>query len=307
MSNMVVDGLADMVREGPGALNEYLRIDAALAHAAGALQDVSDSPRLDAELLLARALDVARSYLFAHPDDEMDPAAAARFSAALEKRAAGMPMAYITGRREFWSMELAVSPDTLVPRPETETLVEQALMRMPRRAPLQVLDLGTGSGAIALAIARERPACHVVATDLSAGAIAVARENARRLMLPNVEFAVGDWTAPVAGRTFDLVVSNPPYVASGDPHLDALKFEPRSALAAGDDGLDAIRAIAATAMSVLNPAGALLLEHGAAQAGDVAAILRGHGWRDVTAARDLSGQARVSIAFPYTPQSAPTE
>ena len=303
MSNKVVAGLADMVREGPGALNEYLRIDAALADAVRTLQDVSESPRLDAELLLARALDVARSYLFAHPDDELDPAAAERFRAVLARRADGMPMAYITGRREFWSMDLVVTPDTLIPRPETETLIEQALTRIPRRAPIQVLDLGTGSGAIALAIARDRPACHVVATDLSAAAVAVARENARRLMLANVEFVEGDWTAPVAGRAFDLVVSNPPYVASGDPHLDALKYEPRSALAAGVDGLDAIRAIAATAMSVMKPGGALLLEHGAGQAESVAAILEGHGWSGIAVARDLAGLARVTIAIPYTPQS----
>jgi len=303
MSNMVVAGLANMVREGPGALNEYLRIDAALASAVSTLEGVSESPRLDAELLLARALDVARSYLFAHPDDELDPAAAERFHTVLGKRAQGMPMAYITGHREFWSMDLVVTPDTLIPRPETETLIEQALMRIPRRAAMQVLDLGTGSGAIALAIARERPACQVVATDLSAGAIAVARENARRLMLPNIEFVLGDWTAPVAGRKFDFVVSNPPYVASDDPHLEALKYEPRSALSAGPDGLDAIRAIAATAMSLLKPAGALLLEHGAGQADDVATVLRGHRWRDITLARDLSGQGRVTIAIPYTPQS----
>ena len=278
-------------------MNGYLRIDTALANAVRALEDVSDSPRLDAELLLARALDVARSYLFAHPDDEMDPAASERFREALLQRIEGKPMAYITGSREFWSMELVVSPHTLIPRPETETLIEQALMRIPRRAVLEVLDLGTGTGAIALAIARERPACHLVAVDLSADAVAVARENARQLLVPNIEFAVGHWTEPVAGREFDLIVSNPPYIASNDPHLDALKFEPRSALEAGADGLDAIREIAATTMSVLKPGGALLFEHGADQAEGVAAILREYGWSDIRVANDLAGRPRVSIAL----------
>jgi release factor glutamine methyltransferase len=296
MSTRFVVVLADMLREGLVALNGFLRIDAALDDATKMLQAVSDSPRLDAELLLSRALDVSRSYLFAHPDDEMDADAARRFQTSLTQRARGMPMAYIAGFREFWSMELIVSPATLIPRPETETIIDQALMRLPRREELSVLDLGTGSGAISLAIARERPLCRIVATDISADAIAVARENARRLGMPNIEFLAGDWLEPVAGRMFDLVVSNPPYVASGDPHLEALRFEPRSALEAGADGLDAIRTLAAKAMPALKPGGAILLEHGADQAEGVAALLAEHGWIDITLARDLAGLPRVTAA-----------
>jgi release factor glutamine methyltransferase len=285
-----------MVREGAMPLNEFLRIDEALDGAISALDASSDSPRLDAELLLARALDVPRSYLFAHPDDTMDPDAAERFSQSVARRADGMPMAYITGEKEFWSMTLIVSPDTLVPRPDTETLVDQALIRIPRRKSLDVLDLGTGSGAIALAIARERPLCNVVATDVSVGAIAVARENARQHELPNVEFLEGSWTDPVRERQFDLIVSNPPYVASGDAHLKALKYEPLSALDAGPEGLDAIRQIAATAGTVLKSGGELLLEHGAEQADAVAEVLKQHGWTGITNVKDMSGQPRVSSA-----------
>lgn len=285
-----------MVLDGRGPLNEFLAIGKALDDAVEQLESVSDSPRLDAELLLARSLDVARSYLFAHPDEAMDADAARRFRDVLGKRIEGMPMAYITGEKEFWSMTLAVNPATLVPRPDTETLVEQVLMRVPRRAEMQILDLGTGSGAIALAIARERPLCRVVATDISDDALAVARLNARQLSLPNVEFLAGDWTEPVAGREFDLVVSNPPYVASGDPHLAALKHEPVSALAAGIDGLAAIREIATSVMPVLRPGGELLIEHGADQADEVAAILAENGWADISIARDLSGNARVAVA-----------
>ena len=285
-----------MVRDGPERLNEYLRIDASIAKATELLSGTSESPRLDAELLLARALDVPRSYLFAHPDDEMDQDAADRFSEVVERRRRGMPMAYITGEKEFWSMSLIVTPDTLVPRPETETLIDQALMRLPRRVEVRVLDLGTGSGAIALALARERPACHVVATDVSAGAIAVARENARRLLIPNVEFLEGNWLAPINGQQFDLVVSNPPYVASNDAHLDALTFEPRGALESGEDGLDAIREISAGAAAVLAADGWLLLEHGSDQADAVADILASDGWQEIKGVNDLAGLPRVTAA-----------
>ena len=208
-------------------MNEFLSIGQALRMATEKLAPASESPRLDAELLLARALDVSRSYLFAHPDDLMDPQAAGRFAHTLGERVNGVPLAYFTGEKEFWSMPLAVSPATLVPRPETEVIVEQALLRIPRHAEMQLLDLGTGSGAIALAIAMERSGCHVVAVDISVEALAVAALNARQLMIPNVEFLAGDWIKPVSERIFDLVVSNPPYVASGDPHLRELRHEPR--------------------------------------------------------------------------------
>ena len=297
-----------MVRDGPDRLNENRpnqlrlnecrRIDEAIARARDLLSAASESPRLDAELLLARALDVDRSYLFAHPDDEMDEAAAMRFAEIVDKRCNGMPMAYIAGEQEFWSMPLIVTPATLVPRADTESLVEQALSRIPRRAEYRVLDLGTGSGAVALALARERPGCRVIATDISGDALAVARENARRLLIPNVEFCEGDWLEPVREERFDIVVSNPPYIAADDPHLEKLGFEPASALEAGADGLDAIRRISADAARVLDADGWLLLEHGSMQAESVAAILEADGWRDIVNARDIAGQPRVTVAKP---------
>ena len=285
-----------MVREGRNSLNEFLKIDQALAEATLQLKPISESPRLDAELLLARALDVQRSYLFAHPEEEMDPAAAARFAATIAKRIDGMPMAYIVGEKEFWSMTLLVSPATLVPRPETETLVDQAMICIPRKSAMQVIDLGTGSGAIALAIARERPACDVMATDLSEDALAVARENARRLKLPNIEFRQGAWIEPVADLVFDIVVSNPPYIAKDDPHLESLNYEPRQALESGEDGLDAIRRIAISTSAIMKANGKLLLEHGSQQADAVSAILTEAGWADIRSFNDLAGLPRVTVA-----------
>ena len=277
-------------------MNEFLKIGTALADGTEQLRRVSDSPRLDTELMLARALDVPRSYLFAHPDDSLDPAALERFSTALERRVKGMPIAYITGEKEFWSMILIVSPATLVPRPETEVLVDQALQRIPEAGNFSVLDLGTGSGAIALAIARERPHCDVTATDVSDAALAVARENANRHALPNIEFLCGDWTAPVNGRLFDLIATNPPYVPSDDPDLENLKYEPQLALAAGDDGLDAIRRISVEARSVIRKGGILLIEHGDRQQKEIARMLSADGWSEISHVNDFSGKPRVTIA-----------
>lgn len=273
-----------------------MRIDAALARAIEDLRPHSESPKIDAELLLARALDVARSYLFAHPEDMLDEAAIGRFFDAVERRRRGVPLAHITGEKEFWSLPLIVTPDTLVPRPETELLVELALRHIPRRGEWRVLDLGTGSGAIALAIASERPNCEVTATDVSGAALGVARENARRLQLANVSFVQGDWTEPVAGRTFDLVVSNPPYVRHGDPALEALRHEPAVALSTDDDGLAAIRILARDCGALLEPGAPLLLEHGIDQADDVADILKEHGWQDIGCHNDLTGRPRVTVA-----------
>lgn len=285
-----------MVLEGQCALNEFVEIASALKVAIERLDPVSESPRLDAELLLARALDVSRSYLIAHPEDVLDPAARERFLTLVERRASGEPMAYISGEKEFWSLNLMVSPDTLVPRPETELLVERALMLIGRRASQRILDLGTGSGAIALAIARERPLCEIVATDKSEAALAIAQQNARQLDLGNVTFAQGSWTEPVAGQQFDMVVSNPPYVRSDDPALAALRHEPVSALASGKDGLDDIREIAKTAGLVLKEGGYLVLEHGSEQQEDVARILENNGWTGIECVQDMGGRPRVSIA-----------
>ncbi len=283
-----------MVREGRDALNEFVTLATAVRNATRTLEAVSESPRLDAELLLARAIDVPRSYVIAHADDSLDEAAAERFNGAVNDRASGMPMAYITGFREFWSLTLMVTPATLVPRPETEHLVEQAIGQVPRKRACRVLDLGTGSGAVALAIAKERPLADIVATDASETALAIARENGRQLELPNVEFRLGDWCQPVAAETFDIIASNPPYVADADPALDSLAYEPRSALAAGPDGLDAIRRLVDECRTVVADEGVLLIEHGADQADAVAQLFTDGGWRDVRGIRDLAGHPRVT-------------
>lgn len=207
-------------------------------------------------------------------------------------------MAYLLGRRGFWTLDLAVGPDTLIPRPETELLVEQALQRLPSGQPCRVADLGTGSGAIALAIASERPLAQVVATDRSAAALAVARRNAEALGLASrVGFREGDWFAPLAGERFGLVASNPPYIREGDPHLGQgdLRHEPPSALASGADGLDALRAIVAGAPGHLEPGGWLLLEHGHDQGPAVRALLSDAGFVDVATVPDLEGRDRVGL------------
>ncbi len=275
-----------------------MRIDAALKRAAGELESISESSRIDAEALLARALDVPRSYLYAHPEDELDAAAVQRYFRSIARRSEGVPLAYITGMKEFWSLTLMVGPETLIPRPETELLVELALRHLPRRAEGSVLDLGTGSGAIALAIASERPNCRVVAVDVSPGALAVARENARQLELANLEFRLGNWTEPVAGIRFDVVAANPPYVAVGDPVLHDLRHEPAEALTAGVDGLDAIRQLARDCTEVVAPQGVLLLEHGAGQKQAVADVLQAEGWTGLQSYRDLAGLPRAALARP---------
>ena len=292
--------LAAIIREGqcPGlaGLSNEIRIDDALARATGKLREFSESPRLDAELLLTQALDVQRSYLFAHPEDTLDSAASDRFFSAIARREQGQPLAYIQGKKEFWSLMLTVSPDTLVPRPETETLVQEALALIPRDEPCDIVDLGTGSGAIALAIASERPMAQIVATDLSEPALAVARENAQQLELINIGFVQGDWIEPVMDRVFDVMVSNPPYVQSNDPALQELKHEPISALSAGEDGLAAIRVLAEQCRAVIKPGGTLLLEHGADQQDAVTAILADAGWSDIRCVTDLAGKPRVTVA-----------
>jgi release factor glutamine methyltransferase len=277
-------------------MNDPLNIHDALEDATRRLEALSDSARLDAELLLARAIDMPRSYLFAHPEEPLDELTVGRFREALDRRLAGEPMAYITGIREFWSLEFMVTPATLVPRPETELLVDLALREIPRRADCHILDLGTGSGAIAIAIASERPLATVTATDVSPEALEVARQNARQLDVPNIEFLEGDWTEPLHGRTFNVVVSNPPYIRTGDDALDALHCEPRPALCAGNDGLDAIRILARDCGTLVEPGGVLLLEHGAEQRDSVAALLLEHGWSGVECRTDYAGLPRVTVA-----------
>ncbi len=273
-----------------------MRLAAAIADATTRLSQISESPRLDAEILLCRTIDVPRSYLFAHPDDELDDLTRERFEDALRRREDGVPMAYIMGVREFWSHEFAVSPATLVPRPETELVVNLALREIPRDVEWQILDLGTGSGAIAVSIACERPLSRITAVDISEDALRVARENANAHAPGNVECLAGNWTEPVRGRQFELIVSNPPYVRSDDDALADLRHEPAAALVAGDDGLDAIRTLAADCRDILVAGGLLLVEHGFDQAAEVAALLGQHGWTDIQCHNDLAGLPRVTAA-----------
>ena len=263
------------------------------------LRDAAGSiDRHDAEWLLAHAFGRSRTWLYAHAADPVPRDVALWFAALLGRRQAGEPVAYLTGTRGFWSLDLAVSPATLIPRPETELLVELALARIPvDGVDARIVDLGTGSGAIALAIAKERPNARVVATDTSPGALEVARRNAMANRVGRVEFREGDWLAPLAGETFDLIASNPPYIAEGDPHLAEgdLRFEPPTALSSGVDGLDAIRRIVLDAPLRLAPGGWLLLEHGWDQGEAVRALLLASGFAEVETARDLEGRDRVTL------------
>ena len=251
----------------------------------------------EAAILLAHTLGRSRGWLFAHGRDPLDAEAAARFGALVDARAGRQPVAYLTGRQGFWTLELTVSPATLVPRPETERLVELALERLPVEVERRIADLGTGSGAIALALARERPHAHVVATDASAPALDVARRNAAGNAIGNVEFREGDWLAPLAGERFDLIASNPPYIADGDPHLEQgdLPFEPAMALSSGPDGLDAIRRIVAGAPAHLSPGGWLLLAHGWDQGAAVRVLLAEAGFVDIATERDLEYRDRITL------------
>jgi len=248
----------------------------------------------DCAQLLALALAVPRTWLLTHGAQALDAAVMQRFEALLERRLAGEPMAYLRGRQGFWTLELAVTPDVLVPRPETELLVELALARMGGHGAL--VDLGTGSGAIALALKSERPAWQISATDRSAAALAVAARNAACLGL-DVEFVPGNWYAPLGGRRFDIIVSNPPYVAPDDPCLtgDGLRCEPRTALAAADAGLADLASITAGAATHLSPGGWLLLEHGADQGAAVRALLAAAGCAAIETRADLSGHPRVTL------------
>ena len=277
-------------------MSEETRIDVALRAAVSRIAGCSDSPRLDAELLLMQALNVQRSYLIAHPEDTLDRAAELRFDSLVDRRSRGEPIAYISGQKEFWTLNLMVSPATLVPRPETELLVQLALNNIERDRAVDVLDLGTGSGAVALAIASERPLARVTATDISEAALNIARENARQADLANVTFAAGSWTEPVRDGKFAIIVSNPPYVRADDPALALLEHEPLSALASGADGLDAIRILARDCADLLVPNGILLLEHGSDQASEVAGILQPQGWHNPQCHSDLAGLPRVTVA-----------
>lgn len=248
-------------------------------------------PLREARLLLCHVLGVALAALEAHPERKVSPQETADFRALAARRAAGEPIAYLMGRREFYGLDFRVTPDVLIPREETELLVDIAVEKPVQR----ILDLGTGSGCLAIAVAKQLPQAEVTAVDVSAAALAVARGNAARHGV-TVRFLQGDWFAPVGGESFDLILANPPYVAAADPHLAQgdVRFEPRGALAAGPDGLDEIRRIVATAPAHLAPGGRLYLEHGYDQARAVAALLDAAGFVAIEQRRDLAGILRVS-------------
>jgi release factor glutamine methyltransferase len=256
-----------------------------------------DIERRDAELLLAAAWNLSRAQLLARGGEPVPAEVAARFAASRARRAAGTPVAYLLGQREFWSMSFEVTPAVLVPRPETELLVERILVRVHEPAAV-IADLGTGSGAIAIAIAHERPAWRVVGTDVSPEALAVARRNGERLVGGRIEWHCGTWYAPLAGRRFHALASNPPYIAADDAALqdDGVRCEPRLALTPGGDGLAALLTLINGAPAHLEPGGWLLLEHGAGQGAAVRAALVARGFAHVTSHRDLAGHERISEA-----------
>ncbi len=254
------------------------------------------SARIEVQCLLQAVLQVDRAWLLAHPEQALDDEQNDRFKGLFERRLKGEPIAYLIGEREFYGLPFKVSPATLIPRPETELLVELALQRIPRQGGCRVLDLGTGSGAIALSIAHARPDVEVVAVDASTAALGVAQFNAQRLNLGNVKLLLSNWFGAIHGECFDIVVSNPPYIAAGDAHLiqGDVRFEPRAALVSGTDGLDDIGGICAAAKTYLNANGWLLFEHGHDQAAQVRALLQQAGFDSVFSARDLAGIERVS-------------
>jgi release factor glutamine methyltransferase len=261
--------------------------------------ELPDSPtaRLDAELLLAAALGKPRSFLHTWPERIVESEPARRFADYLRRRRAGEPVAYILGQQGFWKLDLEVAPHTLIPRPETEMLVEAALELAPAFAPVEVLDLGTGTGAIGLALASERQQWQVTAVDRVDEAVALAERNRQRLHLNNAVMLNSHWFEALQGRRFDLIVSNPPYIADADPHLAAgdVRFEPSSALTAGSDGMDDLRQIIAQAPTHLKEGGWLLLEHGYDQGAAVRDLLTSHGFERVQTRRDLGEHERVSF------------
>lgn len=258
----------------------------------------SDSSRVDAEWLLMHVLQCPRSRLMTHPDQQLTPGQWQQYQSFISRRRSGEPVAYITETRGFWSLDLHITPDVLIPRADTELLVEQVLALSDNSRALTVADMGTGSGAIALAIASERPAWRVLAVDASASALAVAKHNAQINNLPGVEFCHGDWCQALpAGLTLDILVSNPPYIESDDPHLlqGDLRFEPVSALRAEDNGLRDLAELTTQAVSHLKSGGWLVLEHGYNQGAPVRELMRGQGFIEISTERDLGGQERVTL------------
>lgn len=263
-----------------------------------AREKLADSPsaRYDAEILMAYVLESTRSFLYANPELELPDSRSEAFKKLIRKRVAGQPIAYLTESSEFWSLPLKINPAVLIPRADTERLVEAALSKIPVDADWRIADLGTGSGAVALAIASEREKCEIHATEISLAAIEVAVENANRLGLNRIHFHHGSWSEPLKGK-FHLVVSNPPYIDAGDLHLQRgdLRFEPRNALSPGADGLSAIRKISQDTQSILVEGGWLMLEHGWEQGPATRQLLDDAGFVNIETLKDLQGHERVSI------------
>jgi len=277
-----------------GAAEQLLRADSSAL--ASALHISLPEARREVQMLLTRAGQVDAASLLAYPERAAQARSTAAYAQTLARRLSGEPMAYVLGEREFYGLVFEISPVVLIPRPETELLVELALERLTAQSAATVLDLGTGSGCIAVALAKLRPAARIIATDVSPGALDVARCNARRHGVTNIAFRVGSWFEAVAGERFDLILSNPPYVARGDAHLvqGDLRFEPTVALTAGPDGFEAMHAIVSGAPQHLTPGGSLLVEHGYGQGEAVAQLLRSAGLVDVIARNDLAGIARTA-------------
>ena len=271
-------------------------ISQALSEARHRLQATSPSPAVDASILLCHVLGCSPGHLIAWPDKQLSPHQATQFEQILQQRLEGRPVAYITGEREFWSLSLKVTSDVLIPRPETETLVEFVLEKFSSSPALTVADLGTGSGAIACALAVERPAWNIIATDSSTEALDIARHNASAHKLENIRFVHGQWLEPLSELDLDLIISNPPYIAIDDPHLAQgdVRFEPEAALASGKQGMDAIRHLAQQAGQRLKAGGWLIVEHGYDQQQMVYDCFLQGGFEDILQLTDLAGQPRVT-------------
>lgn len=276
-----------------------MQISQLLLSATKQLNGLSDSPRLDAEVLLAHFLEKNRTWLITWPEKTLNKAETSGFQALLERRKSGEPIAHITGLREFWSLPLTVTRDTLIPRPDTELMIEQILQNYPPTSSIQLADLGTGSGAIALALASERPRWQITATDLSSSALEVAQLNARHLGIDNIEFKQGNWFEPLSGMRFDIIASNPPYIPDMDPHLKQgdVRFEPLSALASGSDGLDDIRLICSQAIQYLKHQGMLIIEHGFDQKSEIREIFTVSGYKNITQLHDMAGHPRLTFGL----------
>ena len=271
-------------------------IKSVLAEAVDTLAAVSDSALLDAEVLLCLALNKQRSHLRAWPDLQLQPEHLSAFKALLEQRRQGMPVAYITGNREFWSRDFQVTPDVLIPRPDTELLIELSLNLIPANEAAKIIDLGTGSGIIAITLAAERPHAHISATDFSLAALRIAQLNADKHHINNIQFYQSDWFADIPNTKFNLIISNPPYIAEDDSHLQQgdVRFEPQTALCAAERGLGDIKTIADAARNYLEPCGHLLIEHGYDQQQQVQALFKDLQYDKVQTYTDLSGQPRVT-------------